>query len=111
MAKPAPVRAPLPHREPSQQAQEAEADDEQAVPLREEALPTKAQASSSAQEHTQPDFNDRPNIPTITAYCVKCKEKRELLNAHEVKMKNGRLAVRGKCAICGTNLNRIGGLK
>lgn len=111
MTKPAPVRAPLPHREPSQQAQEAETDDEQVVPLTEEALPTKAQASSSAQEHIQPDVNDRPNVPTITAYCVKCKEKRELLNAHEVKMKNGRLAVRGKCAICGTNLNRIGGLK
>jgi pimeloyl-ACP methyl ester carboxylesterase len=109
--KPEPVRESLPHREPSQQAQEAETDDEQARPLRENALPTTAQASSSAQEPTQPDSGDRPNVQTVTAYCVKCKEKREILDVHEVKMKNGRLAVRGKCAVCGTNLNRIGGLK
>jgi pimeloyl-ACP methyl ester carboxylesterase len=46
----------------------------------------------------------------IMAYCVKCRQKREMLDAHEVTMKNGRQAVRGTCAVCGTPLNRIGRL-
>jgi pimeloyl-ACP methyl ester carboxylesterase len=44
------------------------------------------------------------------AYCVKCKQKREIQGAHEVTMKNGRRAVRGTCAVCGITLNRIGSL-
>lgn len=44
------------------------------------------------------------------AYCVKCKQKREIQGAHEVTMKNGRRAVRGTCAVCGATLNRLGTL-
>jgi len=44
----------------------------------------------------------------IIAYCVKCKQKRKMLKAHEVVMKNGRPAMRGVCSVCGTRLNRIG---
>lgn len=46
----------------------------------------------------------------IIAYCVKCKQKRKMLKAHEVVMKNGRPAMRGVCSVCGTRLNRIGAL-
>jgi len=45
---------------------------------------------------------------TIEAYCVKCKTKRRMLNPTEVTMKNGRIAVRGTCEVCGTGLYRIG---
>jgi hypothetical protein len=41
------------------------------------------------------------------AYCVKCKEKREIKDAHQVTMKNGRAALQGLCPVCGTKLNRI----
>ena len=41
------------------------------------------------------------------AYCVKCKEKREIKDAHQVTMKNGRAALQGQCPVCGTKLNRI----
>ncbi len=41
------------------------------------------------------------------AYCVKCKTKREMKDAQEVTMKNGRRALRGPCSVCGTTLNRI----
>jgi DNA polymerase II large subunit len=41
------------------------------------------------------------------AYCVKCKEKREIKDAHQVTMKNGRAALQGTCPVCGTRLNRI----
>ena len=41
------------------------------------------------------------------AYCVKCKAKREMSEAKEVTMKNGRKAMKGKCPICGTGMYKI----
>jgi hypothetical protein len=41
------------------------------------------------------------------AYCVKCKIKREIKNAHEEKMDNGRRALKGECPVCGTKLTRF----
>ncbi len=38
------------------------------------------------------------------AYCVKCKQKREMKDAHEVTMKNGKPAMKGTCAVCGTTV-------
>ena len=40
-------------------------------------------------------------------YCVKCKEKREMKDAHEITMKNGKPAMQGQCSVCGTKLTRI----
>ena len=37
-------------------------------------------------------------------YCVKCKDKREMAEAAEVTMKNGRKAMKGKC---GTGMYKI----
>ena len=34
-------------------------------------------------------------------YCVKCKAKKEIINAVEEVMKNGRKAIKGKCPTCG----------
>lgn len=83
---------------------------------------TEADASSvedaTPEPHTVPVENEnQPASPAeqaasakpIMAYCVKCKQKREMKNARAVTMKNGRRATRGTCAICGTTLNRIGG--
>ncbi len=44
----------------------------------------------------------------IEAYCVKCKKKVPMQDAYEIKMKNGRPALRGTCSVCGTALYRIG---
>jgi Domain of unknown function (DUF5679) len=41
------------------------------------------------------------------AFCVKEKAKREMSSPHEVRMKNGRRAMQGTCASCGTKLFRI----
>jgi uncharacterized Zn finger protein (UPF0148 family) len=35
-------------------------------------------------------------------YCVKCKAKKEIVDAVEETMKNGRKAIKGKCPTCGT---------
>jgi Zn finger protein HypA/HybF involved in hydrogenase expression len=45
----------------------------------------------------------------VEAYCVKCKAKREMKDAKEVAMKNGRKAVTGACPVCGTKMFKIGG--
>ncbi|MDP8233749.1 MAG: DUF5679 domain-containing protein [Candidatus Saelkia tenebricola] len=47
----------------------------------------------------------------MEAYCVKCKAKKEMQEAEEVTMKNGRKAMKGKCPACGTSLFRILGNK
>lgn len=41
------------------------------------------------------------------AYCVKCKATKEMLDAEEVTMKNGRPAMKGKCKTCGTGMYKI----
>ena len=47
----------------------------------------------------------------MEAYCVKCKEKREMKDAEEITMKNGRPATKGICTTCGTKMFKIGGAK
>ena len=42
-------------------------------------------------------------------YCVKCKSKREMKDAKEQTMKNGRKAMKGKCTTCATSMFRIMG--
>jgi hypothetical protein len=41
-------------------------------------------------------------------YCVKCKAKREIKDAQEITMKNGRPATQGLCPECGTKIFKIG---
>jgi hypothetical protein len=44
-------------------------------------------------------------------YCVKCKAKKEIGNAVEETMKNGRKAIKGTCPTCGTVMFKILGGK
>ena len=41
------------------------------------------------------------------AYCVKCRKKVDVQNGERVTMKNGRPALKGKCAECGTGVYKI----
>ena len=43
-----------------------------------------------------------------TAYCVKCRTKREIKHAKEITLRNKRPAVTGTCPTCGTKMFRIG---
>lgn len=45
----------------------------------------------------------------MQGYCVKCKEKREMVQGYEeVEFgKKGRKAVKGKCSSCGTGMYKI----
>ena len=44
-------------------------------------------------------------------YCVKCKAKKEIADAFEETMKNGRIAIKGKCPTCGVVMFKILGGK
>lgn len=44
-------------------------------------------------------------------YCVKCKAKKEIVEAVEEVMKNGRKAIKGRCPTCGTVMFKILGGK
>ena len=44
----------------------------------------------------------------MEAYWLKCRTKREIQNATQVTLKNGRPATQGTCPVCGTKVYRIG---
>src|SRR5512143_2084010 len=44
----------------------------------------------------------------MEAYCVKCKTKREMLEAQAEYTATGTPGTRGKCPVCGTTLYRMG---
>ena len=46
----------------------------------------------------------------MEGYCVKCRAKKEIKNAKQVTMKNGRPAIQGTCPDCGTKIFKIGKL-
>jgi hypothetical protein len=48
----------------------------------------------------------------VTGYCVYEKKKnREIKNPKQIKLKNGRAAIKGTCGSCGKPIFRIGKLK
>lgn len=46
--------------------------------------------------------------PTVQAYCVKCKAKKDMKDPVVVTMKNGKPATQGTCPDCGTRMFKIG---
>lgn len=45
---------------------------------------------------------------TVQAYCVKCKEKRDMSNPEATYTKTGTPGTRGECPVCGTGMFRMG---
>lgn len=43
-----------------------------------------------------------------TAYCVKCRTKREMKDPKPIVMANGKPATTGVCPVCKTKMFRIG---
>jgi hypothetical protein len=44
----------------------------------------------------------------VEGYCVKCRSKKQIKDAKEITMKNGRPATEGVCPDCGTTIFKIG---
>lgn len=51
----------------------------------------------------------RVEVQVANGYCVKCKSSREIKDAKQITMKNGRPATQGLCPVCGTKIFKIGG--
>lgn len=47
------------------------------------------------------------SMETEVAYCVKCREKRDMKDPAEVEMKGGRRAMQGTCSVCSTKMFKI----
>lgn len=47
----------------------------------------------------------------MRAYCFRCKKQQEMRNPKEITLKNGRMATRGICSVCGGKISRMGGMK
>ena len=59
------------------------------------------------QHHSPSNGNYYQDGDLIDAYCVKCKEKRTMVDSVIKTSDSGRRMAQGKCKICGTKLNRI----
>jgi Domain of unknown function (DUF5679) len=55
-----------------------------------------------------PTFSTSSESTVATGYCMKCKAQREIQNAKQITMKNGRPATEGACPVCGTKIFKIG---
>ncbi|GMU41097.1 MAG: hypothetical protein AMXMBFR23_19630 [Chloroflexota bacterium] len=47
----------------------------------------------------------------MEAYCLKCREKREMVKPTPITMKNGKPATEGTCPVCKTRMFKIGAAK
>ena len=56
------------------------------------------------QEHWR---NKLMEATDMEAYCLKCREKRDMSNEEQVKLKNGRPATKGDYPACGTKMFQI----
>ncbi len=71
-------------------------------------VPIEAGQSDPDSPHRERDRDKREKSTMATeAYCVKCREKREMKDEKDVTMKNGRPALEGVCPVCGTKLFRL----
>ena len=69
-------------------------------------MESSAERSRCECERLQPRGKDGESV--MEAYCVKCKAKKEMKDAEEIVMKNGKPATKGICPTCGTKMFRIG---
>jgi hypothetical protein len=84
------------------------------APTRAEESPREAAAPiDSAKENERataeatnaaPPEEARPLDAEIVGYCMRCKTKRPIKDAHEETTESGRPAARGTCPICGANM-------
>jgi len=88
------------------------------VPLADEELPLPPPEPPAQRPRGRPKekraYVRRAPLPELTpvtsersAYCVKCRDRRRLKWPRPVTLANGRSALRGRCAVCGTKVARI----
>lgn len=68
---------------------------------------TEATIQSSEEDNMSEQTTTEASGEQVEAYCVKCKQKRIMLNPIDTVTKNGRNAKTGTCPVCGTKLFRF----
>lgn len=53
--------------------------------------------------------NGRHADPEVSAYCVHCRCRRQMLGAIQVCNRRGGRDLKGHCAVCGKSMYRLGG--
>ncbi len=87
---------------PKNEAQAISSIEEKSANITEEVIAMPERLVESEAEQRQ-----ELEIEKAEAYCVKCREKREMQNASRVVTKNGRNALEGVCPVCNTKLFRF----
>jgi len=67
-------------------------------------------ADDTVEDKGTDQVGEKGTEEKIIAYCVKCREKREMKDVKEVQMKGKggpRRALKGVCVVCGTGMFRI----
>jgi hypothetical protein len=67
-----------------------------------EAAPTPAAVPAAAEAPAAPA--EASAAQEVVGYCMRCRTKRPIKNAHEEISESGRRAARGTCPVCGTNM-------
>ena len=68
------------------------------------AAPTPPAGAASAAATAEASEADESAEIEISGYCMRCKTKRPIQNAHRETTESGRPAARGTCPICGANM-------
>ena len=63
--------------------------------------PASATNADSAADVSEADHTAETEI---SGYCMRCKIKRQIQNAHRETTESGRPAARGTCPVCGANM-------
>jgi hypothetical protein len=83
---------------------------EESTPLQDTIIPdpTESVTQENVAGHETEDILELDDSAERTqAYCVKCREKREMQDPERIVTKNGRNALEGTCPVCGTKLFRF----
>ncbi|HEU4324074.1 MAG TPA: DUF5679 domain-containing protein [Roseiflexaceae bacterium] len=76
-------------------------------PVREEAVaaPEESAEPEAGEEEGEEESGEEDDA--ITGYCVRCRAKRQMQNAHVETTENGRRGARGTCPVCGSTMFRF----
>ncbi|MCA0353785.1 MAG: DUF5679 domain-containing protein [Chloroflexi bacterium] len=71
------------------------------------AAPETEQPAAEAVVEAEAPADDDDDDDELRSYCVSCRAKQPMIDAHEELTENGRRALRGTCEVCGAGMFRF----
>jgi hypothetical protein len=100
--QPSAADAPAAVRSPSPPAEDIATNSATSATTAADEEPVPASATSVTTAADLPEGNDAEL--EVSGYCMRCKTKRLIQNAHRETTESGRPAARGTCPVCGANM-------